>query len=91
MLLFSHDLMSNSFQHRELQHARLPILHYFPDFAPACVQWVSDASGEGYGKPLQYSCLKTPMNSMKNQVYLIKKINFAQAKILEALWYILTL
>ena len=23
--------------------------------------------GEGYGKPLQYSCLENPMNSMKRQ------------------------
>ena len=25
------------------------------------------STGEGYGKPLQYSCLENPMNSMKRQ------------------------
>ena len=25
------------------------------------------SSGEGYGKPLQYSCLENPMSSMKRQ------------------------
>ena len=27
----------------------------------------SDKTGEGNGKPLQYSCLENPMNSMKRQ------------------------
>ena len=27
------------------------------------------SSGEGNGKPLQYSCLENPMNSMKRQKY----------------------
>ena len=27
------------------------------------------STGEGNGKPLQYSCLKKPMNSMKRQKY----------------------
>ena len=27
------------------------------------------STGEGNGKPLQYSCLKNPMNSMKRQKY----------------------
>ena len=26
------------------------------------------STGEGNGKPLQYSCLKNPMNSMKRQI-----------------------
>ena len=25
------------------------------------------STGEGYGKPLQYSCLENPMNTMKRQ------------------------
>ena len=32
--------------------------------------WCSDqmrSTGEGNGKPLQYSCLENPMNSMKRQ------------------------
>ena len=32
--------------------------------------WVADikwSTGEGNGKPLQYSCLENPMNSMKRQ------------------------
>ena len=36
---------------------------------PVMVQ-ISDktwTTGEGYGKPLQYSCLENPMNSMKRQ------------------------
>ena len=28
---------------------------------------ISDKTGEGNGKPLQYSCLENPMNSMKRQ------------------------
>ena len=27
-------------------------------------------TGEGIGKPLQYSCLENPMNSMKRQKYM---------------------
>ena len=29
--------------------------------------WSTTESGEGNGKPLQYSCLENPMNSMKRQ------------------------
>ena len=31
------------------------------------------STGEGNGKPLQYSCLQNPMNSMKGQKYKILK------------------
>ena len=31
------------------------------------------STGEGNGKPLQYSCLENPMNSMKSQKYRILK------------------
>ena len=31
------------------------------------------STGEGNGKPLQYSCLENPMNSMKRQNYRILK------------------
>ena len=31
------------------------------------------AGGEGDGKPLQYSCLENPMNSMKRQKDMIPK------------------
>ena len=31
------------------------------------------STGEGTGKPLQYSCLENPMNSMKRQNYRILK------------------
>ena len=31
------------------------------------------STGEGNGKPLQYSCLENPMNSMKMQKYVILK------------------
>ena len=31
------------------------------------------SSGEGNGKPLQYSCLENPMNSMKGQKGMILK------------------
>ena len=30
-------------------------------------------TGEGNGKPLQYSCLENPMNSMKRQKHMILK------------------
>ena len=30
-------------------------------------------AGEGNGKPLQYSCLENPMNSMKRQKHMILK------------------
>ena len=29
--------------------------------------WTAPETGEGNGKPLQYSCLENPMNSMKRQ------------------------
>ena len=31
------------------------------------------STGEGNGKPLQYSCLENPMNSMKRQKYRTQK------------------
>ena len=31
------------------------------------------STGEGNGKPLQYSCLENPMNSMKRQKYITLK------------------
>ena len=31
------------------------------------------STGDGNGKPLQYSCLQNPMNSMKGQKYKILK------------------
>ena len=31
------------------------------------------STGEGNGKPLQYSCLENPMNSMKRQKYITVK------------------
>ena len=34
------------------------------------------SSGEGNGKPLQYSCLENPMNSMKRQKDIILKDEF---------------
>ena len=40
---FSRSVMSNSLQPHELQHARLPYLHYLPEFAQTHVHWVNDA------------------------------------------------
>ena len=34
------------------------------------------STGEGNGKPLQYSCLENPMNSMKRQKYRTLKDEF---------------
>ena len=34
------------------------------------------STGEGNGKPLQYSCLENPMNSMKRQNDRILKVEF---------------
>ena len=31
------------------------------------------STGEGNGKPLQYSCLENPMNSMKRQIRILKE------------------
>ena len=36
-------------------------------------------TGEGNGKPLQYSCLENPMNSMKRQNYSILKEKLPKA------------
>ena len=33
LLLFSHSVVSNSFEAYGLQHARLPVLHCLPEFA----------------------------------------------------------
>ena len=35
------------------------------------------STGEGDGKPLQYSCLENPMNSMKRQKYITLKDELA--------------
>ena len=37
------------------------------------------STGEGYGKPLQYSCLENPMNSMKRQNHRILKEEFPRS------------
>ena len=39
---------------------------------------MSVCSGEGNGKPLQYSCLENPMNSMKRQKYRTLKDELAR-------------
>ena len=36
------------------------------------------STGEGNGKPLQYSCLENPMNSMKRQKYRTLKDELAR-------------
>ena len=47
---------------RVVSSAYLRLLIFFPAILiPAC----ASSSGEGNGKPLQYSCLENPMNSMK--------------------------
>ena len=42
-LLFSHSVMSYSLWRRELQHARLPVLHCLTQLSQTHVHWVSDA------------------------------------------------
>ena len=37
------------------------------------------STGEGNGKPLQYSCLENPMNSMKRQKDRILKVELLQS------------
>ena len=37
------------------------------------------STGEGNGKPLQYSCLENPMNSMKRQKYITLKDEFPKS------------
>ena len=41
ILLFSHSVMSDSLQPHGLQHARLPVLHYLPEFAQTPIHWVA--------------------------------------------------
>ena len=41
--LFRCSVVSNSLQPNGLQHARLHVLHYLPEFAQTHVHWVSDA------------------------------------------------
>ena len=41
-LLFSCSVLSDSLQPHGLQQARLPVLHYLPEFAKTHVHWVSD-------------------------------------------------
>ena len=38
------------------------------------------STGERYGKPLQYSCLKNPMNSMKRQKDRTLKDEFSRSE-----------
>ena len=42
-LLFSRSVVSNFLQPHRLQHSKLPVLHYLPEFAQTHVHWVSDA------------------------------------------------
>ena len=37
------------------------------------------STGEGNGKPLQYSCLENPMNSIKRQIYITLKDEFPRS------------
>ena len=55
-----------------------PGIRVFSDESALCIKWpkywsfgfgTSPSNGEGNGKPLQYSCLENPMNSM-NLIYL---------------------
>ena len=39
----------------------------------------TSSTGEGNGKPLQYSCLENPMNSMKRQNDRIQKEEFPRS------------
>jgi len=39
----------------------------------------TSSTGEGNGKPLQYSCLENPMNSMKRQNDRIRKEEFPRS------------
>ena len=48
---FSHSVVSNS----------------VTPWTAACQASLSITTGEGNGKPLQYSCLENPMNSVRNQ------------------------
>ena len=43
LLSFSFSMVSSSLLHYGLQHARLPCLHYLPEFAQTHVHWVGDA------------------------------------------------
>ena len=45
-------------------------LYFFALIIVECSMW---STGEGNDKPLQYSCLENPMNSMKRQNYRILK------------------
>ena len=43
------------------------------------------STGEGNGKPLQYSCLENPMNSMKRQIDRILKEELPRSEVLNML------
>ena len=43
LLLLSSSVMSNSLQPHGLQHVRLPVLHYHPEFAQTHVHWVDNS------------------------------------------------
>ena len=75
---FSYSVMSDSLQPHGLQHTRLPCpsptLRAYSNSCPSswwCHPTITSSvipfSGEGNGKPLQYSCLENPMSSMKRQ------------------------
>ena len=44
------------------------------------------STGEGNGKPLQYSCLENPMNYMKRQKYMTLKMNSPGRKCPRCYW-----
>ena len=45
------------------------------------------SAGEGNGKPLQYSCLETPMNSMKRRKDMIPEDEHPRLPRSEGVWY----
>jgi len=44
ILLFSFSVVSESLRSHGLQYARLPVLHYLPEFAQTHVHWIGDAN-----------------------------------------------
>ena len=70
MLLSSCLDLSYPLQHYEVQHPRLPALHYLPEFAQTHVHWVNDAIQASH--PLFPSLLHLPSFSSIIKVFSIE-------------------
>ena len=75
-LLFSCSVLSDSLQPHGLQQARLPVLHYLPEFAKTHVHWVSDVSQPSH-----------PLSSPSSQASILPSFRVFSSELTLLIWW----